>query len=101
MAMSGSLMPRPAQIGDHTRMAIGPTLTSAGLGYRTKISVGPPITMVAGSGSRTTVGAGFTDMNGDQLGSHGEQAEIMSAELSCHRWTSEKDVMIVGRTRRT
>src|SRR5438045_9096292 len=83
MAMSGSLMPRPAQIGDHTRMVIGPTLRSAGLGYRTKISVGPPITMVAGSGSRTTVGAGFPDMNGDRPGSSCEPVDLMSAGLRC------------------
>src|SRR6266850_8118462 len=98
MAMSGSLMPRPAQIGDHTRMAIGPTLTSAGLGYRTKISVGPHITMVAGFGSRTTVGAGFPDMNGDRLGSHGEPAEIMSAGLRCLRRAAVKSFMKVGQS---
>src|SRR2546423_15156150 len=100
MAMSGSLMPRPAQIGDHTRMAIGPTLTSAGLGYRTKISVGPPITMVAGSGSRTTVGAGFPDMNGDRLGSHGEPAGIMSAGGRCLRGPAAKSVFEAGRSTR-
>src|SRR2546430_17105349 len=82
MAMSGSLMPRPAQIGDHTRMAIGPTLTSAGLGYRTKISVGRPITMVAGSGLRITAGGWFPDMNGDRPGAHGEPAGSTSAWVS-------------------
>src|SRR6266446_2325127 len=98
MAMSGSPMLRPAQIGDHTRMAIGLTLTSAGLGYRTKISVGRPITTVAGSGSRTTAGAGFPDMNGDRLGSHGEPAEIMSAGLRCLRTAAAKSFMKVGRS---
>src|SRR5260370_31881826 len=96
MAMSGSLMPRPARIGDHTRMAIGPTLTSAGLGYRTKISVGRPTTMVAGSGSRTTVGAGSPDMNGDRLGSHGEPAEIMSAGLRCLLRPAVKSFLKIG-----
>src|SRR5437660_6763063 len=98
MAMSGNPMLRPTRIGDHTRMAIGPTLTSAGLGYRTKISVGPPITMVAGSGSRTTVGAGFPDMNGDRLGSHGEPAEIMSAGLRCLGRAAAKSFVKVGRS---
>src|ERR1700745_3641235 len=96
MAMSGSLMQRPARIGDHTRMAIGPTPTSAGPGYRTKISVGRPITMAAGSGSRTTVGAGFPDMNGDRPGSHGEPVEIMSAGLRCRRRAAVKSFMRVG-----
>src|SRR5205814_1971972 len=98
MAMSGSPMLRPARIGDHTPMAIGPTPTSAGLGYRMKISVGRPITMVAGSGSRTTVGAGFPDMNGDRPGSHGEPAEIMSAGLRCLRRPAVKSFMKVGQS---
>src|SRR5207244_1043854 len=98
MAMSGSPMLRPTRIGDHTRMAIGPTLTSAGLGYRTKISVGRPITMVAGSGLRITAGAGFPDMNGDRPGSHGEPAEIMLAGLPCLRRAVVKSFMKVGQS---
>src|SRR6202030_1921881 len=98
MAMSGSPMQRPAHIGEHTRMAVGPTLTSAGLGYRTKISVERPITTVAGSGSRTKLGAGFPDINGDRPGSHGEPAEIMSAALRCLRRPAVKSFMKVGQS---
>src|ERR1700747_645380 len=96
--MYGGLMQRPAQIGDRTRMAIGPIPTSAGPGYRTKISVGQPITMAAGSGSRTTAGAGAPDMNGDRPGSHGEPAEIMSAGLRCLQRAAVKSFMKVGQS---
>src|SRR6266853_5756398 len=96
MAMSGSPMLRPTRIGDPTRMAIGPTPMSAGLGYRTRISVGRPITMVAGSGVRITAGAGFQDMNGDRRGFHGEPVEIMLAGIHCLRKAAAKSFMKVG-----
>src|SRR5438046_10618632 len=85
MAMSGSLMPRPAQIGGHTRMAIGPTPMSAGLGYPMKISAGPPTTMAAGSDWRIMVGVGFPAMDGDRPGFHGVRAGIISDGHRCRR----------------
>src|SRR5437867_11844601 len=96
MAMSGSLMPRPVQIGGHTRMAIGPTPMSAGLGYRMKISAGPPTTMAAGFDWRIMVGVGFPAMNGDRLGFHGGPAEIISDGLRCLRKAAAKSFMKVG-----
>src|SRR4030095_10639682 len=71
MAMSGSLMPRPVRTGGHTRMAIGPTPTSAGPGYHMKISAGPPTTMAAGSNWRIMVGVGVPAMDWELPGVHG------------------------------
>src|SRR5437660_11413541 len=96
MAMSGSLMPRPVQTGDRTRMAIGLTPMSAGPGYRMKISAGPPTTMAAGSDWRIMVGAGFPAMNGDRLGFHGGPAEIISGGLPCLRKGAAKSFVKVG-----
>src|SRR5947207_814937 len=96
MAMSGSLMLRPVQNGDRTRMAIGLTPMSAGPGYRMKISAGPPTTMAAGSDWRIMVGAGFPAMNGDRPGFHGGPAEIISAGLRCLRKDRADSVMNVA-----
>src|SRR5207244_11989909 len=96
MAMSGSLRPRPVQIGGHTRMAIGPTPMSAGLGYPMKISAGPPTTMAAGSDWRIVVGVGFPAMHGDGLGFHGGRAEIVLDGLCCVRKVAVKLCMEVG-----
>src|SRR5437588_11578201 len=96
MAMSGSLMPRPVQIGGHTRMAIGPTPTSAGPGYRMKISAGPPTTMAAGSDWRIMVGVGFPAMNGGRPGFHGGRAEIISGGLRYLRKAAVKSSMKVS-----
>src|SRR6266496_4985541 len=98
MAMSGSLKPRPMQTGDRTRMAIGLTSMSDGLGYRMKISAGRPITMAAGSDWRIMVGVGFPAMNGDRPGFHGGPAEIISDGHRCLRKAAAKSFMKVGQS---
>ena len=69
--------------GDRTRTGTGPIPTLAGRGCRTKTSVGPPITTVAGCASKTRAGSGCPDTNGARRGSPGAQAAIMWAGRLC------------------
>src|SRR4051795_435380 len=72
-------------IGGHTRMVTGPTPTSAGPGFRMRISAGPRIIMDDGCAWKARAGFGFRDMNGGQPGFPGEQVVIMSAGRRCLR----------------
>src|SRR6266480_2591222 len=66
-------------------MVTGLTLMTDGHGFRTRISAGPLITMAAGRIFRIMAGSGFpeTIWTGDQHGSRGGPAVIMSAGRLC------------------
>src|SRR5215813_2024501 len=77
-ATSGSLTPGPTRIGGRIRTVTGHIPTSAGHGYRMRISAGPHITTAAGFDWKITGGAGFLVMNGDRPGCPGGQVGTTS-----------------------